>query len=301
MGTVAHGTISAPVIVSAAMPEAPLPTITYAENISDHDATRRFGGIARLYGDAGLRCFEASHVCVIGVGGVGSWVVEALARSGVGQLTLIDLDHVAESNINRQILADDRTLGRAKIDVMGERVSHINPACRVHTIDDFVTTDNAASLLPGDFDFVVDCADDFRVKAEIVARCRRARSRVITVGGAGGRVDPTLIRVSDLSRTEHDPLLAAVRRQLRKVYGYTRNPARRFEVPCVFSSEQIIFALAGGAVCRDKSRVDTVSGLGCSGGLGSATHVTASFGFVAAGHVLGKLASPRAPIRGSAG
>jgi tRNA threonylcarbamoyladenosine dehydratase len=253
---------------------------------------RRFGGIARLYGTLGLCRFAASHVCVIGIGGVGSWVVEALARSGIGQLTLIDMDHVAESNINRQILADDDTLGRAKIDVMGERVARINPGCRVRKVDDFVTVDNAARWLPGDFDFVVDCSDDFRVKAQIVARCRRARARVITVGGAGGRVDPTLIRVSDLSRTEHDPLLAAVRRQLRRVYGYTRNPARRFDVPCVYSTEQITFALADGTVCRDKSRVDTTSGLGCSGGLGSASHVTATFAFVAVGHILGKLAGP---------
>ena len=258
------------------------------------DFERRFGGVARLYGARAMARFAAAKVCVVGVGGVGSWVAEALARSANGAITLIDMDHVAESNINRQIVADGDTLGMAKIEVMRRRVAAINPACRVELVDDFVTVDNARELLSGQFDFVVDCADDFRVKAEIVARCRRAKTRVITVGGAGGRIDPALIRVTDLARTEHDPLLARVRKQLRKRYGFTANPSRRFDVPCVYSAEQIIFALADGEVCRDKSRADTSTGLSCAGGMGSVTHVTASFGFAAAGHVLKKLSLPRA-------
>ncbi len=254
------------------------------------DFARRFGGIARLYGAAALARFAASRVCVIGIGGVGSWVAEALARSGIGSLTLIDMDHVAESNINRQVIADGDTLGMAKIEAMRRRVGAINPRCEIHAVDDFVTVENAAALLEPHHDYVVDCADNFRVKAEIVARCRRSRRRVITVGGAGGRIDPSMIRLADLSRTEHDPLLAKVRKRLRSHYGFTRNLARRFDVPCVYSTEQVIFALAGGEVCRDKSRVDAVTGLSCAGALGSATHVTASMAFMAVARVLKKLA-----------
>ncbi len=260
--------------------------------IAGAGSARRFGGIARLYGERGLERLQAARVCVVGIGGVGSWVVEALARSALGGLTLVDMDHVAESNINRQIHADETTLGRAKIEVMAERVARINPTCVVQCVDDFVTLDNAARLLEPGFDFVVDCADSFRVKAEIVARCRRARQRVITIGGAGGRIDPGLIRVGDLSRTEHDPLLARVRKQLRARYGFSRNPARRFDVPCVWSSEQPLFATADGGTCRDKSAAGAVSGLSCAGGLGSATHVTASFGFAAVGYLLRRITCP---------
>ena len=256
------------------------------------DFERRFGGIARLYGAAALERFATSRVCVIGIGGVGSWAAEALARSGIGSLTLIDMDHVAESNINRQVIADSHTLGMAKIEAMRRRVGAINPRCAVETVDDFVTVENAEALLEPPYDFVIDCADNFRVKAEIVARCRRARRRVMTVGGAGGRIDPSMIRLADLSRTEHDPLLAKVRKRLRSHYGFTRNLARRFDVPCVYSTEQVIFALADGDVCRDKSRVDAATGLSCAGGLGSATHVTASMAFMAVSRVLKRIAEP---------
>lgn len=258
------------------------------------DRMRRFGGIARLYGDAGLQRLQASHVCVIGVGGVGSWVAEALARSGVGSLSLIDMDHVAVSNINRQIHADDSTLGMAKIEAMRRRLALINPQLAVQVVDDFVTVENAAMLLDGGYDFVIDCADNARVKAEIVARCRRSRRRVITVGGAGGRIDPSRIRIADLSRTEHDPLLARVRRILRTSYGLSSNPSRRFDVPCVYSSEQVTYATESGETSREESAARSSAGLSCAGGLGSVTHVTASFAFHAAGYVLERIADGRA-------
>ncbi|MFT5115862.1 MAG: tRNA A37 threonylcarbamoyladenosine dehydratase [Parasphingorhabdus sp.] len=253
-------------------------------------SNRRFGGIARLYGEPALSQFSHSHICVIGVGGVGSWVVESLARSGIGQLTLIDMDHVAESNINRQIHADDQTLGKAKIKAMAERVHLINPACRVNQIDDFISRDNARELLQQDYDFVVDCADNFQVKSEIVYQCRRNKMQLITVGGAGGQINPALIKVADLARTEHDPLLAKVRRQLRVHYGFSRNLKRRFDIACVYSTEHLSFPGADGTIVREKSLAVTATGLGCAGGLGSATHVTASFAFHATGHVLKKLA-----------
>ncbi len=269
----------------------PVAVATTPDTNSQPADSRRFGGITRLYGDIAMNRFQRAHVCVIGIGGVGSWVVEALARSAIGCLTLIDMDHVAESNINRQIHADSDSLGKAKIDAMAQRVNRINEACRLVLVDDFVSVENAAELLLSDYDFVVDCADNFRVKAEIVARCRRGKLPIITIGGAGGRIDPSAVRIADLSRTEHDPLLSKVRKQLRARYGFSRNLSRRFDVPCVYSSEQMIFPLAGGGVCRDKSRADTATGLSCAGGLGSATHVTAGFGFAAVAYVLKRLAT----------
>ena len=258
--------------------------------VAEVDFERRFRGVERLYGRRALVRFTEARVCVVGIGGVGSWVAEALARSAIGSITLIDMDHVAESNVNRQLVADSSTLGRAKTTVMAERIAAINPYCRVDEVDDFVTVENVTERLVNRFDYIVDCADNFRVKAEIVARCRRNRNPVITVGGAGGRIDPAAIRVADLARTEHDPLLAKVRKQLRNRYGFSCNLSRRFDVPCVYSSEQLIYASKDGEVCRDKSVADTASGLSCGGGLGSVTHVTAAFAFHAVGHVLKRLA-----------
>ena len=179
------------------------------------DSTRRFGGISRLYGDPGLQRLQRAHVCVLGIGGVGSWAAEALARSAVGTLTLVDLDHVAESNINRQLPALTDTLGMAKVRVMAERIHAINPDCQVHAIEEFLTADNMEILLGGSFDYLIDCVDGFRIKAQLIAYCKRNKLKLITVGGAGGQRDPTRIRVADLSRTEHDALLSKTRKLLR--------------------------------------------------------------------------------------
>ena len=263
----------------------------------DADHARRFGGIARLYGDAGLRRLSQAHVCVIGVGGVGSWVVESLARSAVGQLTLIDMDVVALSNVNRQILATSETVGRDKIRVLQERVAQINPQCVVHLVDDFITPENVAKLLNLRFDYVVDCIDDFRCKAALIAHCRAVKMRVITVGGAGGQVDPTKIRQSDLSRTQHDVLLARTRKLLRQSYRFPRNPKRSFSVPCVYSDEQLVFPDGAGGVMAQRPQMSAGGGqanaLSCAGGLGSITHVTATFGLIAAGHLLNALVHER--------
>ena len=201
------------------------------------DFERRFGGIGRLYGDTALPVLTAARVCVVGVGGVGSWAVEALARSAIGHITLIDMDHVAESNINRQLQAVEPELGRAKVGVLRERIATINPECRVETIEDFVAADNLEALIAADHDWVLDCVDSFRVKAALIAFCRRRGQSVITAGGAGGQRDATRVRVSDLRKTEQDPLLARTRRLLRQDYGYPGNPKRRFGVPCVWSDE----------------------------------------------------------------
>ena len=251
---------------------------------------RRFGGIARLYGQAALERFFRSRVCVIGIGGVGSWAAEALARSGIGALTLIDLDHVVESNVNRQLPALDGQFGKAKIDVMGERVRAIHPRCQIHLIDDFLTEDNLDRLIPPEYDFVIDCVDSFRVKAALIAHCRRQKSRVIMVGGAGGQIDPLQIRIADLSRSVHDPLLAKTRRLLRRQYHFPRNLKRRFDVPCVYSTEQPRFPTEDGGVCVGRTEAAAVSGLNC-GGFGSAMPVTASFGLAAVAYLLARLAA----------
>jgi tRNA A37 threonylcarbamoyladenosine dehydratase len=254
------------------------------------DFQRRFGGIARLYGDVGLQKLMDAHVCLIGVGGVGSWAAEALARSAVGNLTLIDMDIVVESNINRQLHSLGGTLGRDKTDVMSERIRAINDAVRVQVVDEFVTLENIAELLTPEIDYVIDCIDNYRVKAALVNHCKQGCIPVVTVGGTGGQVDPTKIRVADLSRTEHDPLISSTRKLLRQEYGFSRDVKQRFDVPCVYSGEQTRYPTPGGGISM--TRPDGMDGgdLTCSGGLGSVSTVTASFGFVAASHVLGQIA-----------
>ncbi len=255
------------------------------------DHQRRFGGIARLYGGQGLTRFGNAHVAVIGIGGVGSWAVEALARSGIGALTLFDLDHIAESNVNRQLHALEGTFGMAKVKAIQERVLAINPSCRVTPVEAHIEAEHLAPVIDGGFDQVIDCIDNFRIKAALIAACRRHKLPLVTVGGAGGQRDPTRIQLADLSRSEQDPLLSKTRKLLRREYGFPLNPKRRFDVPCVYSSEQQLFPDAEGGVCHDRPS-DMQGSLNC-GGYGSAMTVTASFGLVAVSHVLGKIAGNR--------
>ena len=262
------------------------------------DDSRRFGGIARLYGDAGRARLAAAHVCVVGIGGVGSWAVEALARTGVGRLTLIDLDHVAESNINRQIHAADATLGQAKVEAMRERIAGYNPACRVAVVDDFVTVDNAAQLLAGGFDYVVDAIDAVRVKVAMIAVARERGLPLVTCGAAGGQIDPTQIRVDDLARTLQDPLLAKVRGQLRKAHGFTRDPKKKFGVEAVFSTEPLRYPAPEAAcdVAAGAAGAPGPAGLNCAG-FGSVVTVTACVGMFAAARVINGLASAQVSAR----
>ena len=260
------------------------------------DDSRRFGGIARLYGDAGRARLAAAHVCVVGIGGVGSWAVEALARTGVGRLTLIDLDHVAESNINRQIHAADATLGQAKVEAMRERIAGYNPACRVAVVDDFVTVDNAAQLLAGGFDYVVDAIDAVRVKVAMIAVARERGLPLVTCGAAGGQIDPTQIRVDDLARTLQDPLLAKVRGQLRKAHGFTRDPKKKFGVEAVFSTEPLRYPVPEAACDVAVAGAPGPAGLNCAG-FGSVVTVTACVGMFAAARVINGLASAQVSAR----
>lgn len=240
------------------------------------DRQRRFGGIDRLHGAGTLDRFAQAHVCVVGIGGVGSWAAEALARCGVGQLTLIDLDHVAESNINRQVHATDENLGKAKTMAMAERIGSINPACVVRAIDDFITPENTAEVMAGGADVVIDAIDQVRAKVALIAHCRRLERPIVVAGGAGGKTDPTCIRIDDLSRTEQDPLLAKVRSQLRKSHGYSRDPRRRFGVAAVYSCEPLRLPTVGACVTVSAGR-----GLNCAG-YGSSVCITASFGLFCA-------------------
>ncbi|MCC7412028.1 MAG: tRNA threonylcarbamoyladenosine dehydratase [Gammaproteobacteria bacterium] len=252
------------------------------------DLERRFAAVARLYGAAALRRFCAARVCVIGLGGVGSWAVEALARSGIGYLRLIDLDIVVESNVNRQLQALSAEIGHAKVAVSAQRIAGINPYCRVDAVEEHVVADNVAGLLAEGIDWVIDCADDFRAKAAIIAHCRERHLSILTVGAAGGVSDPLRIRLADLTAAVQDRLLARTRKQLRQRHAFSRDPHQRFGVPCVYSTEAPRYATADGGVSG--VRPAGTGGLSCSAGLGSAMPVTASFGLIAVAHVLAQLA-----------
>lgn len=246
---------------------------------------RRFGGVSRLYGTTGLDRLRDAHVAIVGLGGVGSWVVEACARSGVGRLTLIDLDHVSASNINRQSHALDSTIGAAKAVVLAARVADINPDCVVETIEDFVEPDNLATLVPdGRFDWVVDAIDHVRAKTALVAHCHAHGVPLVTIGGAGGRTDAARVRVADLAHTLQEPMLAKVRKNLRTRHGFPRDTKKAFGIPAVFSDQPLRGNEAVGTAA-----IEGMTGLHCAG-YGSMVSVTAVFGFVAAGLLLDRLA-----------
>lgn len=258
---------------------------------NDIDFERRFGGIARLYGDEALARFRNAHVCVIGVGGVGSWVVEALARSAIGHITMIDLDNVAESNVNRQIHALTDTLGKAKVTALAERIAQINPYCKVSEVEDFISADNLDDMIGArGYDYVIDAIDNVVAKTALIAYCRAKGIRLITIGGAGGQIDPTKIEIRDLCRTEQEPLLAKVRKRLRSQHGFPRGTKNKFGIDAVFSTEPLRFPETGEACEIDTDDNSGITGLNCAG-FGSAMVVTASFGLVAAAQVLRKLAA----------
>ena len=243
---------------------------------------RRFSGLARLYGVAGAQRITAAHIAVVGIGGVGSWAVEALARSGVGRLTLIDLDHVSESNINRQIQAVQASVGQAKVQAMQERIHAFHPECVVTCLEDFVGPDNWPALLPEGVDAVIDACDQVSAKTAMASWARQTRSLFISVGAAGGKRHAHLVDVDDLSGTTHDPLLAQVRYRLRKEHGAPKL-GKKMNVNCVFSREAVKSPDASCDVEGDGS-------LNCHG-YGSVVSVTATFGQCAAGWVLDQISS----------
>jgi tRNA A37 threonylcarbamoyladenosine dehydratase len=242
------------------------------------DLERRFGGLRRLYGDAAYARIRSTRIAIVGVGGVGSWCAEALARSGVGGLTLIDLDHVSESNINRQIQATTATLGQAKVQALRERIEGIHPGCRVSSIEEFVAEDNWPSLLEHPVDIVIDACDQLRAKAALAAWAMQTHSPLVIAGAAGGKRQPQAVQVEDLGLVTHDRLLASLRQRLRKHHGAARTG--KFGIPCVFSREAatVPAAVCDGLIVPDATR-DT--SLNCHG-FGSSVGVTATFGMVAA-------------------
>ncbi len=250
---------------------------------------KRFGALQRLYGMQAYQQLKTLHLCVVGLGGVGSWCVESLARSGVGKITLIDYDEVCLSNTNRQLPALENCLGQKKSMVLSERVRQINSDCQCIIIDDFVTLDNLDDYLSPthDYDYVIDAIDGIRAKAAMINHCKRNKIPIIVTGGAGGLTDPTQIKIADLSKTYNDPLASKVRATLRSVYGFTRNSKRNFGIECVFSSQQAVYPKPDGNVCHSKPGIHGVS-LDCRFGYGSISFVTGSFGFAAAARALNK-------------
>ncbi len=255
----------------------------------------RFAGIDRLYGAGSLARLAGARVAVVGMGGVGSWVVEALVRSGVGHMTLIDADDICVSNSNRQLPAHEGQFGRPKVEAMAERCRAINPLVDVVAVPSFLVAGNLGELLGPGYDLVLDACDSFRSKVELIAWCRRRKLPLVVCGSAGGRIDPTLVRVRDLSRTEHDAMLALVRKKLRGEFNFPKSPQRYFGVPAVYSLENVRYPQADGSVCGVRPQVagDAALKLDCGGGLGAATHITGAFAFVMAGKALELLLKPR--------
>jgi tRNA A37 threonylcarbamoyladenosine dehydratase len=264
----------------------------------DDDYYFRFGGIARLYGIAALDRLHQSRVAVIGIGGVGSWAAEALARSAVGHISLFDMDDICVSNINRQLPAMDGSVGRLKVEEMAARIRLINPYGHCEAIAEFVTAKNIEAQLLNKFDLVVDATDSFNAKIAIILFCKRHKIPLVCSGAAGGQIDPTQIQVTDLSKTIQDPLLSKIRTTLRQKHHFSRNPKRKFGIPAVFSTEQPVFPQSDGTVCatRDTSPNSPATGpvkLDCSSGFGASTCVTASFGMVAASTAIQRLIIPK--------
>ncbi|MDB6164244.1 MAG: UBA/THIF-type binding protein [Xanthomonadaceae bacterium] len=253
--------------------------------------TDRFSGIDRLYGSGALDRFSRSRIAVVGLGGVGSWAVEAMARTGIGHITLIDADDLCLSNTNRQLPAVASQYGRGKAEAMAERCRAINPAIDAQPIASFLIQSNLEALLDRQFDVVLDACDSFRTKVEAIAWCRRRKQAIITVGSAGGRTDPTQVRVRDLSRTEHDAMLSLIRKKLRSEFNFPKNAERYFGVPAVYSLENVNYPQADGSVCgiRPKVGADAALKLDCGAGLGAATHVTGAFAFAAVARLLESL------------
>jgi tRNA A37 threonylcarbamoyladenosine dehydratase len=245
----------------------------------------RFGGLGRLFGRAALDNLSRAHVAIVGIGGVGSWAAEGVARSGVGSITLIDLDDVCVTNVNRQLPALDGQIGRPKVTVVGERILLINPECRVTSVSEFFTQASAERLLAPAFDCVIDAIDGMTNKALLIDACVKRGIPCVTVGGAGGKLDPTRIRVADLGESNGDDLLRMVRRKLRRDCGWSKGEGQLYGVRCVYSPEHPVYPWANGT-CSTEPEPGTSLKLDCESGFGTAVFVTGAFGLAAAGEAV---------------
>src|SRR5262249_35687674 len=248
----------------------------------------RFGGVSRLFGAAALQRLRNAHVAVVGLGGVGSWAAEALVRSGIGQLTLIDLDDVCVGNTNRQLHALEGELGKPKVEVMARRATAINPECEVKAVQAFLLKSNAEELLQKRFDFVLDAIDSPARKCLLIAMCREKAIPIITTGASAGRRDPCAIEVTDLAFSSHDRLLQEVRKKLRVRHGFPRG-AVPFHIECVVSREPVVYSKSDGSVGPERAEARDLR-LDCDSGYGTACFVTGVFGLVAAARIIQQLA-----------
>lgn len=244
--------------------------------------SQRFGGIARLYGDHQLQLLSQAHFAVIGLGGVGSWAAEALARSGIGELTLIEMDEICVTNINRQSHALSSTIGASKNHTICQRLLDINPELKIHSVEDFIGPGNLANLITQKHHVVIDATDSAHIKTKIVAFCSALKIRLIVSGSSGGKRDPSKITVTDLGYTESDPMLAKIRSQLYRQHNFTRERKKKFRIDAVYSTEQMVYPKPDGSVCMNKQSLQDGVKLDCAGGFGSSSMVTGTFGFVAA-------------------
>lgn len=251
---------------------------------------QRFGGIERLYGRTASQRIREAHVCVIGIGGVGSWTAEALARTGIGQLTLVDLDEVCVTNVNRQVPALDGEVGQLKVEAMARRIALISPECKVNAQSMFFTQSTADSLLEDSYNVVVDAIDRINAKCLLLSMAKDRGLPIVCTGAAGGRVDPFQIETSDLSKAHHDRLLLQVRKRLRSEYQFPRD--KKFGIPCVFSPEPARGPWDHEETCDIENQSARSGRLGCADGYGSVTHITGSFGFAAAALAIQTLTVP---------
>ncbi len=249
---------------------------------------QRFSGIARLYGSDALHHLHQAHFLIVGLGGVGSWVAEALARSGIGEISLMDLDDICITNTNRQLPATQSTIGQSKAATLAKRLSDINPEIKTHIIEDFLDTENIQEHITNDLDFVIDAIDAASVKAAMVAFCSALKIPLITIGSAGGKSDPRMITSNDLNRTISDPMLAKVRQLLYKRHNFSKDKGRKFRVEAVFSTEQAIFPKPDGKVCQQKSAMQEGVKLDCASGFGASSMLAGSMGFIAAERAIQK-------------
>lgn len=261
------------------------------------DYERRFGGLQRLYGARGMQRLAEAHVLVAGIGGVGTWCAEALARSGIGCITLVDLDHISESNINRQLHAVTETIGQSKVEAMAQRIAGINPQCRVHLIDDFVTPQNIGQLFDAGPDVVIDCTDQVSAKIAMILEGRLRKVPVLVCGGAGGKTDPLSLRAGDVSMASHDALLSRLRNMLRRQHGYPKASLQagkrarrvpRMGVWALWFEQPVILPAQWTDASSTDAGGDALQGLSCAG-YGSVVTITASMGMAAANRALALL------------
>ncbi|MGH1485821.1 MAG: tRNA cyclic N6-threonylcarbamoyladenosine(37) synthase TcdA [Cellvibrionaceae bacterium] len=252
---------------------------------SDHftdSYQQRFGGIIRLYGTQAASTLLKSHILIIGIGGVGSWVAEALARSGIGTITLMDLDDICVTNTNRQVHTNCNTVGHPKSETMRERLNDINPEINSHIINDFIDKHNVTDYVKNDFSLVIDAIDNAIEKTELIAYCTKNNIPIISIGSSGGKKDPSQITYGDLKKTTGDILFAKIRNNLRRHHGFSRDTKKSFGVETIYSAEQMTYPDNQGETCQSREFLGEGEKLDCSGGYGAATMVTASFGFLAA-------------------